>query len=161
LRYKGDMKPRLAAALTLVGWYLMLPPTQEMLDSACQWKHPTLTGEAKALVRGGGDENIVQCHLESLQLDMSAPLSKWDTAIAGTFETLAECQAEQKKPLTESEKKGLEFPALLDFGDDIKLRPKAATRLPKDFVNLYVQTRKSAIELSRCIATDDPRLKDK
>ncbi len=89
------MKPRHAVVLTLVGWYLMLPPTQEMLDSACQWKHPTITGVARALVRGG-DENIVQCDLESLQLDTSAPLSTWDTG--GTFESLAECQADQKKP---------------------------------------------------------------
>jgi hypothetical protein len=150
------MKLHHAAALALVGWYLMLPPTQEMLDSACQFKHPTITGEARALVRGG-DENIVQCDLESLQLDASAPLSNWDTG--GTFESLAECQADQKRPLTEREKTAFEFPAHLMFDDDRNLRPKASTRLPNDFVKLFVEARQSARDVSRCVATNDPRLK--
>jgi hypothetical protein len=150
---------RHAVALALVGWYLMLPPTQQMLDSACQWKHSPVSGEPAALVGEESDSKIVQCDLESLQLDTSAELSRWKTG--GVFGTLADCQADQKKPLTESDNLALAFPAHLAFDDDQKSRPKAATRLPDDFVKLYVQTRRSALQLSQCIATNDPRLKQK
>jgi|SRR5271163_2259562 len=153
------MNPRHAVALALVGWYLMLPPTNEMLDSACRWKHSSFTGEAGAPVGGESDSKIVQCDLESLQLDTSAELSRWETS--GVFETLADCQADQKKPLTESDNFALAFPAHRAFDDDQKLLPKAAARLPDDFVKLFVRTRHSAIQLSRCIATDDPHLKGK
>ena len=148
---------RHAVAFALVGWYLMLPPTQQMLDSACQWKHSS--GEDGALVGGESDSKIVQCDLESLQLNTSAELSRWKTG--GVFGTLADCQADQKKPLTESDNIALAFPAQLAFDDDQKSRPKAAARLPDDFVKLYVQTRHSALQQSQCIATDDPRLKAK
>ena len=46
------MKPRHAAALVLVGWYLMLPATQEMLDPACQSRQASLMGTLKQLTRG-------------------------------------------------------------------------------------------------------------
>ncbi|MGA9721294.1 MAG: hypothetical protein WBQ86_02470 [Candidatus Binatus sp.] len=150
---------RHAVAFALVGWYLMLPPTDEMLDSACQWKHSSGTGEDGAVVVGESDSKIVQCDLESLQLNTSAELSRWK--ISGVFGTLADCQADQKKPLMESDNIALAFPAHLAFDDDQKSRPKAATRLPDDFVKLYVQTRRSAMQLSQCIASDDPRLKQK
>lgn len=80
-----------AAALALVlfvfgsrhafaGWYLMSPPNQEMLDPACQWRHSTILGDLKALACGG-DANIVQCDLESLSLDESAPLSAFEQPV--------------------------------------------------------------------------------
>jgi hypothetical protein len=151
------MKPRHAVALALAGWYLILPPTQEMTDPACNWHHSTFIGGITALLRGGSDWNIVICDRESLLLDTSAPLSEWDSG--GAFETLAECQAEQQKPLSASEKARVASAEGLAFDDDRKLRPEAAHLLPDDFVKLALESRETALMASRCIASDDPRLK--
>ena len=154
------MRPRHAAALALVGWYLMLPPTQEMVDSACEWHHPTVSGWIKALIRGGGfesDWNVVQCDLESLQLDTSAPLSEWDSG--GAFETLAECQAAQQRPFTDAEKASVASVAQLAFDESRANRGEAGRRLPDDFVKLSLTSREAALLNSGCIASDDPRLK--
>jgi hypothetical protein len=151
------MIPRHTIALALVGWYLMVPPTQEAVDSACQWKQMTYLGKAKGLLRGGGNWNVVQCDRESLDLDDSAPLSRWDNV--AVFKTRAECQTRQSQPPTGSEADAAEAQAKSTLDNDQKLRPEAATLLPDDFVEHFVQTRQSAIQLSQCIATDDPRLK--
>jgi hypothetical protein len=151
------MNPRHAAALALVGWYLMLPPSQEAVDSACQWKQMTYLGKAKGLLRGGGKWNFVQCDRESLDLDDSVPLSRWETG--GVFKTRAECETRQSQPPTESEGAAAEAQAKSTLDNDQKLRPDAATLLPDDFVEHFVQTRQTAIQLSQCISSDDPRLK--
>jgi hypothetical protein len=140
------MKLRHAIALALAGWYLMLPPTQEMLDSACQ---------AGNVTQGLRDASIVQCDLESLQLDTSAPLSKWESG--GVFDTLAECHAEQVQPIADEEKKDWEGEPRLAFDDDLKNRAEAARLLPNDFIQLAVKTRALAIKLSQCVASNDPR----
>jgi hypothetical protein len=152
------MIPRHTIALALVGWYLMVPPTQEAVDSACQWKQMTYLGKAKGLLRGGGNWNVVQCDRESLELDDSAPLSRWDTG--GAFKTREECQTRQSQPPTGSEADAAEAQAKSTLDNDQKLRPEAATLLPDDFVEHFVRTRQSAIQLSQCIATNDPRLKE-
>jgi hypothetical protein len=152
------MNRRHVAALALVGWYLMMPPTQEAVDSACQWKQMTYLGKAKGLLRGGGNWNVVQCDRESLDLDDSAPLSRWDNV--AVFKTRAECQTRQSQPPTGSEADAAEAQAKSTLDNDQKLRPEAATLLPDDFVEHFVRTRQSAIQLSQCIATDDPRLKE-
>jgi hypothetical protein len=150
---------RHAAALALVGWYLMVPPIQEAVDSACQWKQMTYLGRAKGLLRGGGDWNVIQCDIESLDLDDLAPLSRWQ--VAGTFDTKTECQTKQSQPLTASEITALEAQAQSTLDNDQTARPKEAALLPDYFVGHFVRTRQTAIQLSQCIATDDPRLKEK
>jgi hypothetical protein len=150
------MKRYHAAALTLVGWYLMFPPTQEMLDSACEAPHRGILGDLKALSRGSPGDNAVTCDLESLQLDERAPISKWESGRA--FETLADCEAERNKPATDHEKRSWEYFAGVVLEDDRKIQPTPARALPNDFVKMYMQTRQTARQLSRCIASDDPRL---
>src|SRR5258708_33495468 len=102
----ADMKPRHAAAFVLVGWYLMLPPTQEILDPACASRQASLMGTLKQLTRGT-DANIIQCDVESLWLDTQVSLSKWDQA-REPFETLSACQAAKEKPLSEQERHSAE-----------------------------------------------------
>lgn len=150
------MNLRHTVAFALVGWYLMVPPTQEMVDSACQWKQMTYLGKAKGLLRGGGDWNVIQCDRESLDLDLSAPLSRWETS--GAFKTLAECQTTQSQPLTDSERAAVEAQAKSTFDNDQAVRPTEATLLPDDFVDHFVLTRQTARQFSQCVATDDPRL---
>jgi len=153
------MNPRHAAALALVGWYLMLPPTQEMFDPACPSRQASLMGTLKQLTRGT-DANIIQCDVESLWLDTRVSLSKWDQA-REPFETLSACQAAKEKPLSEQERRSAESVARLVMEDDRQARPEAAKALPKDFIERAVSSRQTAIDFSLCIASDDPRLKEK
>jgi hypothetical protein len=94
----ATMTPRHAAALALVGWYLVIPP----------WD--------KQHVFGG------------------TPLSQW-TDYEGSYDTAKEC-AEGKEQL------------LRDVDAEVK---KYAGW----------QSYKDAVILGRCVATDDPRLKEK
>src|SRR5258708_9872142 len=128
----ADMKPRHAAALVVVGWYLMLPPTQEMLDPACASRQASLMGTLKQLTRGT-DANIIQCDVESLWLDTRVSLSKWDQA-REPFETLSACQAAKEKPLSEQERRSAESVARSVMEDDRQARPEAAKALPKTFI---------------------------
>jgi len=45
--------------------------------------------------------------------------------------------------------------------DDRQARPEAAKALPKDFIEQVVRSRQTALDFSLCIASDDPRLKEK
>jgi hypothetical protein len=85
------MRPRHAAALALVGWYLMIPPS----------------------VSGG--------------FDSAAPLGKW--FVYSSYDSAHECEGS----------KFLNHEALKQRNDHLK----------------------DAFEHAQCIATDDPRLKDK
>ena len=103
------MKPRHAAALALVGWYLIAPPPR---------------------TEDGND------------YDPKAPLSEWQEI--GKFETIEECR---------------KYPA----------------RLPEIMHGFYVEhpeigesgerrdnaVRKALLAQAQCVATDDPRLKEK
>jgi len=117
------MKTRHAAALALVGCYLMIPPTLEMIDPACQSRRTSLAGSLKPLLRGS-DENIVRCDSESLTLYDTAPLFQWDQA--GTYETLAACKADSQKPLSDNEKHAAEAVSTSAMRDDQHTRPDAA-----------------------------------
>jgi hypothetical protein len=95
------MKPRHAAALALVGWYLMLPPT-----------------------------HLSNGHLVG---DTKTPFSDWTTL--GSFDTAHECAKYQMKLIHSA--KG-----------QVYVRP-FTYELPIDPV------------YSQCVASDDPRLKEK
>jgi hypothetical protein len=110
------MTLRHAAALALVGWYLMVPPTQEALDSNCglgdTWTAFRVYKDILSLVAPNAAEradraNIQQCDREGIMIAADAPLARWSQG--GEFETLAACEAEQRKPLTEQEKAGADF----------------------------------------------------
>ncbi len=106
------MKRRHAAALALVGWYLMMPPVYQ---------------NGKEVERdidiGGG------------HLDETAPLSKW--AIVGSFDSAAECEKN------------------LLAGRDLSVMPEPNLKSQAS------QAIKRRWEFAACIASDDPRLKEK
>jgi hypothetical protein len=111
-----SMNPRHAAALALVGWYLMVPPGS---------------------MEGGFG-------------DAKAPLSRWQ--IAFSFEDAGVCEAVRNRMME-------------------KIRNKWATELrdPKDPKIDAAVNQKTVDEMAKftgmndwvCIATDDPRLKEK
>jgi hypothetical protein len=71
---------------------------------------------------------------------------RWHVGIRAEFETLAACKAEQQKPLTEPEKAGVNFAAGL----------MGAAGVSK---NDLTRSQEQSLTLSKCIASDDPRLK--
>jgi hypothetical protein len=114
------MKPRHAAALALVGWYLMVPPLDRKGD-----------------------------------IDQDAAISKWrvvasaDT-IAGCKRAKADLEAELKRyrpTQAERDNPNSNDPAVLQA-----LREELMQR-----ITLYLELESTAA----CIATDDPRLKEK
>jgi len=114
------VKLRHAAAFALFGWYLMVPPTKEAVDSDCGrgdiWiafrvYKDILSFVAPAAADRVDEAKVKQCDREGIVIAADAPLGAWNQA--GEFETLAACEAEQRKPF---------------------------------------------LALSKCIASDDPRL---
>jgi hypothetical protein len=95
-----------AAALELVGWYLMAPPL-------------------------GSDHKP----------DTSAPLSRWTAVIRGSFDTAHQCDERHMKDVDGVD----EF-----LRSHLHSIPAAADQESIDAVNA-----------EKCIATDDPRLKEK
>jgi hypothetical protein len=141
------MSLRHAAALAVVGWYLMVPPTQEALDSSCS-AHPTFSVSGfllSLLGRETEEQHLNRCDHEGLLFVPEALLSKWSQG--GEFETLAECRTEQQRPYTEQEK------ALAEFTSGFT----AKSGISKEDL---IRSGEQGIALSKCIASDDPRLKE-
>jgi hypothetical protein len=99
-----SMNLRHAAALALVGWYLMTPP-------------PLFHSK--------------------VDVDLDAPLSKW--TVYSAFDSAQECEAEKVADFHLANQKALGDPT-----DDPKLRGV-----------------RDQLMTAQCIATDDPRLKEK
>jgi hypothetical protein len=106
------VKPRHAAALALVGWYLMVPPDSTVPHS----------------------------------VDSAAPMSRW--SIVTNFESADTC----KQALTELQNKNGD-PAKLDATGRLRRFQK---REPAD-----LGLARARIDHASCIATGDPRLKEK
>ena len=87
------MKLRHAAALALVGWYLMVPPNQA--GWACGQSFAAVLSHQ---LFGTGDDKLC-AHYSSLP-DLDAPLSQWHQA-GEPFETLSECEEVRDKRLKE------------------------------------------------------------
>ena len=101
----GSMRSRHAAALALVGWYLMVAPSSR--------------------------------HFAFVP---SAPLPQW--RLAGSFDTAAQCMKVRSK--------------FIDRATD-KVHPLGPDREALE----YAGTRESVATIFKCIASDDPRLKEK
>jgi len=141
----GTMNLRHAAALALVGWYLMVPPTQVQLDSTCR-SGPSVMDHVTALI-GRDDVNKVharRCDQEGIEVALDAPLSAWSQS--GEFETLKECKVEQQKPMTEQDR----------MQTALALSVVRESGVTKDALMSSVNL---ARESARCVASDDPRLK--
>jgi hypothetical protein len=75
------MKPRHAAALALVGWYLMKPPLYVPWMNRVRWWFGSPAGMG-------------------WEYDYDAPVSKWTQV--GEFEPLSDCHAEQNRIASEA-----------------------------------------------------------
>jgi len=100
------MKLRHAVALTLAGWYLIVPPAGR-----------------------------------TARVGLAMPLSQWTTV--GSFDSAAKCESGRRKglPLVEKRIKGE--------------AEKAGVQAHNSDVQILAQS------LLRCVASDDPRLKEK
>ncbi len=157
------MKSRHAAALALVGWYLMLPPMADDLDSSC---FATASVPDTLWELSPTEVNRIRCHREGHEVQYDAPLSKWAQLSVSSFETLKACQAEYEKyekyqapaPVDNQEEQS-RFMAKLEFDDEAKSNPS------EEELQLRAKTIRVAIHQrigdAKCIETDDPRLKEK
>jgi hypothetical protein len=125
------------------GWYLMTPPTQKDLDDSCSSDPGFFTLVKRELSRETDVDRMHRCAREGLYSVADAPLYEW--VQTGTFETLAECNTERTLPDTEAGK------ALAGRMANMA----ADSGITKDeLMNSY----HTGINLSRCLASDDPRL---
>jgi|SRR5580692_6762514 hypothetical protein len=88
------MKPRHAAALALVVWWLMTPPFT------------------------GVGPNPREASLDRAIPDPEAPLSKW--LWSGSFESVDACQHEQQKQVADAQKRELNLPVAERDGEVVK-----------------------------------------
>ena len=87
------MKPRHAAALALVGWYLMVPPSMSETNWVCS---ASLVASVSHELFGTGNEKV--CAEQAKIADMNAPLSEWHEA--SPFETLSLVKKGRRDSLT-------------------------------------------------------------
>jgi hypothetical protein len=143
------MKFHHTAALALVGWYLMVPPTQEQLDSTCRGDSgPSVMDHVAALI-GRDDADKVharRCDQEGIEVALDAPLSAW--VQSDEFETLKECKVEREKPMTEQDK----------MKTALALSVMRESGVTKDALMSSLNLARAS---AKCIASDDPRLKER
>jgi hypothetical protein len=131
------MNLRHAAALALVGWYLMLPPT----------KHPW----SRDLWRwwtGSSNPIVKECNLD-------APFLEWEES--KEYESLSACQADQAKA---SARKRKELDEINKYMEEAA-SPPMTKNAKSAFEEIYRKSEEREIECAgyaRCVASDDPRL---
>jgi hypothetical protein len=135
------MNLRHAAALALVGWYLIVPTRA----AACGWyllKPPVRQGVTdETIVRDNpGLKSATQQELHEIAPeymgDWDAPLGNWEHE--GSFDTAAGCEAAQT--------------LLIKWGK--AQEPEFRRKYPNGYPSLGT----TLMRASRCIASDDPRL---
>ncbi|MGD1027070.1 hypothetical protein [Candidatus Binatus soli] len=126
----ATVKPRHAAALALVGWYLILPPQASHLDPQCSKSSLTTIQQKK-------------CDSEAVQIVLDAPLAKWQ---AFTYwQNLSDCEADKKSSDT-PEETSLMKRAWGDLSKQTGISPDA-----------YAAARHRMQNAGKCIATDKAR----
>jgi len=140
------MKPCHATTLVLVGWYLMVPPTQEQLDSTCRGG-PSVMDHMVALIgRDSADKvHMRRCDREGIEVALDAPLSRWNQS--GEFETLKKCKVEQQKTTTERDK--------MAAGLAFSLTSKSVVTKDALMSSLHLE-----LSSAKCVASNDPRLEE-
>jgi hypothetical protein len=142
----ASMKLRHAAALASVGWYLMTPPTQAQLDSTCRGG-PSIMDRAALIGRDDAAKvHTRRCDQEGIEVALYARLPAWGQS--GEFETLKECKVEQQKPMTEQDR--MQTALALSV-----MRESGVTK------GALMSSLNLARASAKCIASDDPRLKEK
>jgi hypothetical protein len=105
------MKVRHAAALALVGWYLMVPPSMRETNWLCG---ASLTASVSHELFGTGDEK--ECAEWAKIANANAPLSEWHET--SPFETLNACEEAREvdlrhyPPLYRSMRHGASLPTI-------------------------------------------------
>jgi hypothetical protein len=122
----------------------MMPPTQEMVDPCCHGSLLCLSTLMTLLSKTDAAENLKRCERKSTIVALDAPYARW--VQGGEFETLAECKASQEKPLTRNETAWAGLAGDLMAGEGVS----------KDDL---IRMQEAALTLSKCLASDDPRLK--
>jgi hypothetical protein len=152
------MKPRHAAALVLVGWYLMMPPNACDLSGACNGK--SIFWDAVALFRSESESSRHSEMAWRNRLDnevvLDAPLSEWHQL--DEFETLAECRVryeENQRPLPKEQAPNLDL-AKSELADEGRANPSAEdSRSRANSIGWFRRTQSLG---EKCVASDDPRL---
>jgi hypothetical protein len=151
---------RHAAALALVGWYLMMPPLRADLDQTCTSQGIGFAASdlfwALVAWRNPKVINSIRCDPLRSQAATDAPLSRWKQI--GEFETLAACRAayeKQQAPVPNQEELNRSL-AKLEFLDEGARQP-SDSEVERSARIIDLDLRNSATSL-KCIATDDPRL---
>ena len=85
------MKLRHTAALTLLGWYLMMPPTAAKTSWTCSAGFESRIADAWI----GSAKRKDNCTQWSNVADYAAPLSQWSRI--GAFPTYEQCQIQRGK----------------------------------------------------------------
>jgi len=165
-----------AAALALVGWYLMIPPTQKDLDDSCGAHSPsgrtlarvntlpetatTMDYVSWVLAKASGDQETRlemfskrRCDTEATEIQPDASLSHW--LQLSSFESLSQCQASlsslaaDRGGPTQEQRKTMAENMTSVWG-------KQASQIADAILKARTDQELSAT----CIATDDPRLTD-
>ncbi len=148
-----------AIALASIGWYLMLPPTAADLDGACN--HQSLFWSAMRMFASEITHisETKRCHQLRHQVATDAPFSKWKQI--GEFETLAECRAGnlQDYKLLSSNGEIDRMDASQELADEGNLHP-SEDQLSERIRELSTEERAATLD-EKCVASDDPRLKEK
>jgi len=128
---------RHAAALALVGWYLIvMPPTAEDIDPVCHG----LPGDGSSPYQG-------HCLSEAYDLKPEAPLGKW--LRTGHFDSLHDCEVSRERETPEL--RAMMKRALHSL---VEIQPKLSEKDGR-------RTTDHQLAAERCIASDNPRLKEK
>jgi len=149
------MKPRHAAALALVGWYLMMPPSASDLDSACNGKSIFWNVVGSLSTQQRLYSEAAMCNRESHKLAADASLSKWKRV--GFDETLAQCRARYEE--NQKAPPNGQVMAKLELKDEGKENPSdEELKSRADSLTRFLQAQTAA---EKCVASDDPHLKEK
>jgi hypothetical protein len=105
---RAAMKPSHAAALALVGWYLMVPPVQQ-----APW--------TVSILRALGYKTYMDDPKLAHQPDRDASLSRWDTL--ETFETLEGCKAKLAQRQSRFDKRQPPYDRLKSENERIQEQP--------------------------------------
>jgi hypothetical protein len=131
-----------AAAFALVGWYLLVPPALDLRNPSTQ--------------------------TPGLFVDPSAPLLKWDTL--ATYESKAECERGHRERFSRvkatEQSDSAEADSIAKEGAELNQQKpldseKANALLVRSIAAMVKIQSNQKVILSECIATDDPRLKEK
>jgi hypothetical protein len=156
------MKPHHVAALAQVGCYLMLPPTQDAIDSSCAHgaTFPTLGDHVRGIAEAiAGGEECLHVHLRRFDMETAtvaadAPLSQWQQG--GEFERLDDCEGQLTRLLNSPAHGDATFQAATTG----KLRKRWGDKA-HGMATAMAKALDQQLAAARCVASDDPRLKEK